>query len=126
MEDQKFIAADIDLVKKYQKEARAKFTAMKASLYDPDSQKSNPKTKQLVRSGTLELMPDENTIVQYIKASMPINAKYMLIITSPAKLAQIEPFKPRVNDDLHSKLRGDLASARTNKSRTSRPRMSVL
>lgn len=126
VEDQKFIAADIDLVKKYQKEARAKFAAMKGSLYDPDSHKANPKAKQLVRSGTLELMPDENTIVQYIKASMPISAKYMLIITSPAKLAQIEPFKPRVNEDSHPKLRRDSVSARTNKSRTSRPRMSVL
>lgn len=126
VEDQKFIAADIDLVKKYQKEAKKKLAAMKGSLLDPDSPTKKSKGRQLVRSGTLEMMPDENTIVQYIKERLPINSNYTLIITSPEKLAKIEPFKPKLNDDSNKKIRRDSVSARTTKSKQSRARMSVL
>lgn len=124
VEDQKFIAADIDLVKKYQKEAKAKIVEMSLAMIDSDMP-NKPKVKQLVRTGTLDLVPDENLIVNYIKGNVPINARYSIVVTSPEKLAAIEPFKQKKLEDTSSPKFDGGSSTKTIKSRNSRTRMSV-
>lgn len=125
VEDQKFIAADVDLVKKYLKEIKGKMAALSKDSKSSDSKKANPKTKQLVRTGTLELLPDEDAIIQSMKGNLPINAKYTVVFTSPDKLALIEPFKVKKMETLETNKRKE--SARTSKTNISRrSRMSVL
>lgn len=126
VEDQKFIAADIDLVKKYLKEVKGKIqTTSKKTLGSDSRTAPNPKSRQLVRTGTLELLPDEDSIIQSMKANLPINANFNVVFTSPEKLACIEPFKVKRAEatDL-SKVRKD--SAKTHKTSSRKSRMSVL
>ena len=127
VEDQKFISADIDLVKKYLKGIKAIIPMLNQNSKNSENSKANPKGRSLVRTGTLEMMPDENTIIQSIKTNMPINANYTVVFTSPEKLAMVEPFAIKKAENSELSVKGRKDSAKTNKTTVSRrSRLSVL
>jgi len=98
IEDIRFIAADIDLVKKYFKDSRTiaindeENSSPNVNIIEPFAVRAN---KILQRAGTLDLLTNEDAIIHRMKANMPLNSKDKLIITSPRTLAQIEPFKSK-------------------------------
>ena len=113
VEDAKFIVADIDRVREHFKYSKQKSNNMTRELQEHTT---SPQSKKLKRSDTLELINDQEAIIQEIKRNFPLNSKDTLIITSPERLAQIEPFKMVMHlSDSGAKLRKDGSSSRTNK-----------
>lgn len=126
VEDQKFISADIDLVRKYLKEIKAKMNASIDAKPVSENLKASQRGRQLVKTSTLEIMPNEDSIIQSMKAKVPITANYSLKFTSPEKLALIEPFAVKKTDN-HDVSRFRKESSRTIKTNGSRQsRLSIL
>ena len=112
VEDAKFIVGDIDRVKEHLKLFKHRVPQSR----ETSENSASPRTKKLKRSDTLELITDQEAIIQQIKRNFPINSKDVLIITSPERLAQIEPFKAAIqNSDSVGRSRKDLSTSRTSK-----------
>lgn len=94
VEDQRFIAADIDRVRTNQDKNKLKKKTV--DVHTPNGAANAQKLKMFRRSGTINENDQENALFDAIKLNVPINANYQVVFTSPEKLAQIEPFKPKV------------------------------